>query len=97
MSRPGNMDVQLALYYDYRTNVALYPAWQAYFRQYQPPTLLLWGKNDVIFPVPAAELHLFDTGHFALEEDGELAADLMDKFLTKHLIPAGLLVAAEER
>lgn len=95
MSRPGNIDVQLALYYDYRTNVALYPAWQAYFRKYQPPTLLLWGENDLIFPVPAAhayardlkttELHLFDTGHFALEEEAPAMAALMEAFLAKHV------------
>ena len=95
MSRPGNVAMHLAYYYDYRHNVTLYPVWQAYFRKYQPPTLLMWGKNDPIFPVPSAkaytrdlkttELHLLDTGHFALEEEGPLMAALMDTFLTKHL------------
>lgn len=50
LDRPGNRDIQMDLFYDYRTNVDLYPQWQAYFREYQPPTLIVWGKNDPIFP-----------------------------------------------
>jgi pimeloyl-ACP methyl ester carboxylesterase len=85
LDRPGNAEIQLDLFYDYRTNLPLYPAWQAYFRKYQPPTLIVWGKNDVIFPaegakaylrdLPDAELVLLDCGHFALETNGpEIAA-----------------------
>lgn len=50
LERPGNKDIQLQLFYDYRSNPPLYPQWQAYFREYQPPTLIVWGKNDDIFP-----------------------------------------------
>ena len=50
LDRPGNNDIQLDLFYDYRTNLPLYPAVQAYFRKYRPPALIVWGKNDVIFP-----------------------------------------------
>jgi pimeloyl-ACP methyl ester carboxylesterase len=74
---PGRQQAQLDLLYDYRTNVESYPAWQAYLRDHQPPTLVLWGANDPFFIVPGAEayrrdvpdaeLHLFPTGHFALE------------------------------
>ena len=84
LDRPGNTDIQLQLFYDYGSNPPLYPQWQAYFRQYQPPTLIVWGKNDYIFPADGAhpykrdlktiEFHLLDTGHFALEEDGDLIA-----------------------
>jgi len=91
LDRPGNSEVQLDLFYDYRTNVPLYPSWQRYFRAHQPPTLILWGQNDPIFPsegahpylrdLPNAELHLLDTGHFALEEDGAWMAAQMRRFL----------------
>lgn len=96
LDRPGNQEIQLALFYSYSTNLPLYPEWQAYFRKYQPPVLITWGKGDEIFPASGAypyledlqhtELHLLDTGHFALEEDGELIASLIDQFLQKHLI-----------
>ena len=92
LDRPGNAEIQLDLFYDYRTNVPLYPSWQTYFREHQPPTLIVWGKNDPIFPaegahpylrdLPNAELHLLDTGHFALEEDGDRIAGLMRRFLS---------------
>jgi pimeloyl-ACP methyl ester carboxylesterase len=69
----------------------LYPKWQAYFREYQPPTLIVWGKNDAIFPAEGAypykrdlkdvDFHLLDTGHFALEEDGDVIADHIRRFL----------------
>ena len=98
LSRPENNDIQLAMFYDYRTNVSLYPAWQAYFREYQPPMLIVWGKNDVIFPAEGAEpykrdlnnieFHLLDTGHFALEEDGDVIADRMRQFLTTQVLSA---------
>jgi len=54
LTRPENAEIQLAMFYDYRTNVPLYPDWQAYFREYQPPTLIVWGKNDHIFPAEGA-------------------------------------------
>jgi pimeloyl-ACP methyl ester carboxylesterase len=95
LDRPGNQEIQLDLFYDYRTNIPLYSAWQAYFRKHQPPTLVLWGKNDKIFVVdgaqpykrdlPNAELHLFDTGHFALETHGPEIADRIRGFLGKHV------------
>ncbi|WP_298928170.1 alpha/beta fold hydrolase [uncultured Ramlibacter sp.] len=95
MDRPGNKDIQLEMFYSYGTNPALYPGWQAYFRKYQPPMLIAWGKNDKIFPaagahpylrdLPKAELHLLDTGHFALEEDSATIGRLMRSFLQRHL------------
>lgn len=95
LDRPGNEAIQLALFHSYGTNPPLYPEWQAYFRKHQPPTLIVWGDKDEIFPaagafpyqrdLPKAELHLLDTGHFALEEDGERIAELMHAFLEKHL------------
>lgn len=95
LDRPGNVEIQLDLFYDYRTNVALYPQFQAFFRERQPPALIVWGKNDTIFPadgaraylkdLPRAELHLLDTGHFALEDQGEEIARLMRDFLDRAL------------
>lgn len=97
MDRPGNKDIQIELFYSYGTNPPLYPAWQAYFRKHQPPMLIVWGKNDKIFPaagatpylrdLPNAELHLLDTGHFALEEDGEEIGNLMHNFLDRKVQP----------
>lgn len=96
LSRPENGDIQLALFYDYRTNVPLYPQWQSYFRKHQPPTLIVWGKNDYIFPAVGAhpykrdldnlEFHLLDTGHFALEEKGEQIAGRILDFLGRNNI-----------
>ncbi len=93
LDRPGNNEIQLALFFSYGSNPPLYPAWQEYFRQYQPPTLVVWGKNDPIFPAEGAhpykrdledlEFHLLDTGHFALEEDGDPIADLIRSFLDR--------------
>jgi pimeloyl-ACP methyl ester carboxylesterase len=89
--RPGNKEIQLAILYDAKTNLELYSMWQEYFRKHQPPTLIVWGKNDGIFTVEGArlytkdlknaEFHLFDTGHFALEEDLEEMASLIRDFL----------------
>ncbi len=96
LTRAGNPTIQLQLFYDYQTNVPLYPSWQAYFRKHQPPTLIVWGKNDYIFPAEGAhpykhdlknlEFHLLDTGHFALEEDGKVIADHIRNFLTKNVM-----------
>jgi pimeloyl-ACP methyl ester carboxylesterase len=93
LDRPGNREVQLALFYDYGSNPKLYPLWQEYFRHYQPPTLIVWGKNDVIFPAEGAEpyrrdlknveFHLLDTGHFALEEEGATIAAYIRSFLAR--------------
>jgi pimeloyl-ACP methyl ester carboxylesterase len=91
LDRPGNQEIQLDLFYDYRTNVDLYPDFQAFFREHQPPTLIVWGKNDYIFPaegatpyvrdLPNAELHLVDAGHFILESNGPEVGALIDDFL----------------
>lgn len=89
LERPGNKDAMLALIFDYRTNPERYPEWQSYFRANQPPALIVWGKNDVIFPdsgaypfkrdLPNADLNILDTGHFALEEYGaEIAARILE-------------------
>ena len=95
VNRPGNKEIMLALLYDYRTNLGHYAKWHEYFRKHQPPMLIVWGKNDVIFPAPGAhaylrdlpqaELHLLDTGHFALEDKGEEIARLMRDFLDRKL------------
>ena len=95
LDRPGNVEIQLALFYSYGSNPPLYRQWQAYFRDYQPPALIVWGKNDPIFPAAGAEpykrdlkdieFHLLDTGHFALEEDGEYIAGLMRSFLQRKI------------
>lgn len=95
LDRPGNNEIQLALFYSYRSNPPLYPQWQEYFRKYQPPTLVVWGKNDFIFPAEGAypykqdlntiEFHLLDTGHFALEEEGETIAAHIRRFVPTHI------------
>ncbi len=95
MDRPGNAEIQLAMFYDYRTNVPLYPRWQAYFRQYQPPTLIVWGEGDFIFPsegatpylrdLPDAELHMLPTGHFVLEEYAQETAALIRSFMDRRV------------
>jgi pimeloyl-ACP methyl ester carboxylesterase len=91
LDRAGSQAIQLDLFYDYRNNLPLYPAWHEYLRTKRPPVLLVWGKNDQIFiepgakaflrDQPEAELHLLDTGHFALEEDAETIGGLMLDFL----------------
>lgn len=93
LSRPENNEIQLAMFYDYQSNVKLYPKWQAYFRKYQPKTLIVWGKNDYIFPASGAEaykkdlknleFYLYDTGHFALESYGDEIAKKIRAFLAK--------------
>jgi pimeloyl-ACP methyl ester carboxylesterase len=95
LDRPGNKDIQLDLFRDYGTNVPLYPEFQAFFRAYKPPTLIVWGKNDTIFPadgahpylrdLPDAELHLLDTGHFALEDKLDVMAPMIRDFLGRSL------------
>jgi pimeloyl-ACP methyl ester carboxylesterase len=96
IDRPGNDLIQLALLYSYGSNPPLYPKWHEYFRKNQPPTLIIWGKNDEVFPPAGAypykkdlknvEFHLLNTGHFALEEDGTIMAKYIDSFLAKNNI-----------
>jgi pimeloyl-ACP methyl ester carboxylesterase len=91
--RPGNKDIQLEILYNAKRNLDAYPVWQEYFRKQQPPMLITWGKNDGIFTVegaelfkkdiPTAELHLLDTGHFALEEEVDRIGSLMREFLDR--------------
>jgi len=91
IARPGNMDIQLDLFLDYRNNVKLYPAFQQYFRTSKPPLLAIWGKHDPFFLPPGAEafrrdnpnaqVQLLDTGHFALETHVEEIATAMHTFL----------------
>ncbi len=105
LDRVGNQEIQLAMFYDYGTNPAMYPKWQAYLREHQPPTLIVWGKNDHIFPAEGAypykndlknvEFHLLDTGHFALEEDGQTIAQYMLNFLEKNTSGASRKVSVK--
>lgn len=91
LERPGNKLIQLELRSDFGSNVKRYPEWHNYFRKYQPPTLVVWGKNDEIFSPQGAkaytrdlrniEVHMLDTGHFALEEDCDVIAGHMRRFL----------------
>lgn len=91
LSRPGVDEIQLDLFGDYKSNVALYPAFHAYFREYQPPFLAVWGRNDPYFLPPGAEafkrdlpdavVRFFDTGHFALETHAAEIASAIGDFL----------------
>jgi pimeloyl-ACP methyl ester carboxylesterase len=95
VERPGNADIQLDLLLDYASNVQSYPQFQAYFRQHQPPLLAVWGRHDPYFlpagaeawkrDVPAAELHFFDTGHFALETHAAEIVPVVRAFLDRAL------------
>jgi pimeloyl-ACP methyl ester carboxylesterase len=94
LSRPGQSDIQTDLFYSYQTNVASYPAWQAWLRAHRPPTLIVWGKYDPSFQVaevaayrrdlPDAQTHLLDAGHFALDEKPDEIARLVRDFLDAH-------------
>ncbi|MEU0539206.1 alpha/beta hydrolase [Nocardia sp. NPDC005978] len=91
LDRPGNKEIQLQLFWDYQFNLDGYPAFQKYFAEHRPPTLITWGANDEIFgaegaraylrDLPDAELHLLDAGHFALESHGPEIAALIRDFL----------------
>ncbi len=95
LSRPGEREIQAALLLDYRTNVASYPAWQAWMRAHQPPMLVMWGRYDPSFivpgaqaykrDVPTAEVHVLDAGHFALDEATDAVARLTRDFLARQL------------
>lgn len=96
LSRPGQTEIQLALFYDYQENVKLYPQFHEYFRKSQVPLIAFWGKNDQIFikegaeafkrDLPNAEVHLLDTGHFAVESHTEEISKLMLGFLENNCI-----------
>jgi pimeloyl-ACP methyl ester carboxylesterase len=96
LSKPGQREIQAALLYDYRTNVASYAAWQAWLREHKPSTLVVWGRNDPSFiaagaeafhrDLPEAEIHLLDAGHFALDEKNDEVAGLVLAFLAKHSV-----------
>ena len=91
LARPGADEVQLDLFGDYKSNVALYPTFQQYFRTHQPPLLAAWGRNDPFFlpagaeafkrDIPAAVVRFFDTGHFALETHADEIAAAIEDFL----------------
>ena len=93
LDRPGNQEIQLDLFYDYRTNIPLYPVWQDYFRTHQPPTLVIWGRNDQIFvgagaapykrDLPDADIHMVNTGHFVLETHSRQTGKLIRDFFAK--------------
>jgi pimeloyl-ACP methyl ester carboxylesterase len=96
LARPGQDEIQLDFIYDYRTNVAAYPAWQAYFRERRPPMLVVWGKNDPFFLPPGAEafkrdqpdaeVSFVDAGHFALETHAAEIAGTVADFMVRHQI-----------
>ena len=96
LDREGNAEIQLQLFYSYGSNPPLYPQWQAYMREHQPPTLIVWGDKDEIFPAAGAhpykrdlknvDFHLLDTGHFALEEDVDVIAGHIKRFLSNHKV-----------
>lgn len=93
LRQPGQREIQSALLYDYRTNVASYPAWQAWLRGHKPPTLVVWGRNDPSFvaaggdaykrDVPNAEIHQLDAGHFIFDEATDAVANLVIEFMQK--------------
>ncbi|TCD68589.1 hypothetical protein EIP91_010378 [Steccherinum ochraceum] len=96
INRPGNPEIQVDIMFDYQNNVKLYPTFHKYFREYNPPTLAVWGKTDPFF-VPAgaeaykrdnpkAEVKFLDAGHFPLESHNDEIADLILAFLAKHNI-----------
>ena len=98
LARPGNDEIQLDLFLDYASNVALYPAFQEYFRSHRPPLLAVWGKNDPFFlppgarafkrDLPDAEIRFFDTGHFALETHHAEIASVVRDFLARTAVDA---------
>jgi pimeloyl-ACP methyl ester carboxylesterase len=95
LARPGNDEIQLDLFLDYSSNVALYPRFQEYLRAKRPPLLAVWGKNDPFFlppgaeafkrDIPAAEVRFYDTGHFALETHHREIAGAIVNFLDRQL------------
>lgn len=100
LDRPGNAEIQLQLFWDYQFNLDVYPDFQRYLREHRPPTLVTWGRHDEIFgaagaeayarDLPDAEIHLLDTGHFALETHGDEIAGLIRDFLRR--VRQGLVI-----
>jgi pimeloyl-ACP methyl ester carboxylesterase len=98
MERPNAKQVHMDLFYDYRTNVALYPKWQKFLREHQPKTLILWGQNDIFFTkeggeaylkdVPDAEIHRLDSGHFVVEDCLEKIVTNMQRFYVEKIAQA---------
>ena len=98
MERPNARRVQMDLFYDYRTNVALYPKWQKFLRDHQPKSLILWGQNDIFFTpeggeaylkdIPDAEIHRLDSGHFAVEDCLEEIVTNMQRFYLEKVVQA---------
>jgi len=99
MNRPYAHKVNLDLWYDYKNNITLYPIWQQYLRDNQPPLLVVWGKNDEYFPecgakafkkdVKSVDYNIYDTGHFALEEEGEAIIEKIRSFMRGVLKKSG--------
>jgi len=97
MERPNARRVQMDLFYDYRTNVALYPQWQKFLRDGQPKTLIFWGQDDIFFTreggeaylqdLPQAEMHRLDSGHFAVEDCLEQIATNIERFYQEKVKP----------
>ena len=96
VERPNARQVQMDLFYDYRTNVALYPEWQKFLREHKPKTLIFWGQNDIFFTaeggeaylkdIPDAEIHRLDSGHFAVEDCLEEIVTNMQRFYVEKIV-----------
>jgi pimeloyl-ACP methyl ester carboxylesterase len=96
LSRPGETEIQTDLFYDRRTNEPSFPAWQAWMRQAQPPTLVVWGRHDPSFEtaearaykreLPNAEVHVIDAAHFALDEKADDIAACIRNFFLQHAL-----------
>src|SRR5215475_12282198 len=102
LQRPNARSVQMDLFYDYRTNVTLYPKWQTFLREKQPKTIIFWGQGDIFFTpeggeaflkdLPSAELHRLDAGHFAVEDNLGYISDQMNAFYQKVVVPQSKVV-----
>jgi pimeloyl-ACP methyl ester carboxylesterase len=95
LQRPNAARIHLDLFYDYRTNVPLYPKWQAFLRERQPKTIIFWGQRDIFFTpeggdayladLPRAEIHRLDAGHFAVEEQLDYIASHIRRFHSRNV------------
>jgi len=107
MERPNARRVQMDLFYDYRTNVELYPQWQSFLRKRQPKTVIFWGQEDIFFTreggeaylkdLPSAEMHRLDSGHFAVEDCLHEIAANMHRFYEEKVSPSDSKKAAQKR
>jgi pimeloyl-ACP methyl ester carboxylesterase len=96
LQRPGGRQIQMDLFYDYRTNVTLYPKWQAFLKKQQPPTVIFWGQDDIFFTreggeaylkdLPHAEMHRLDSGHFAVEDCLGYISEQMHRFYSERVV-----------